>query len=166
MYMYNTYVHVVTSVSILLLSLGAVYTFGVPYEADIEPEETGLTRSQKKTARKKQKRKENKGQLVFEVEEVISGVEKLSLEPEEGKSETPLSTHEACGVSQPVDKEPLKAVRALRKKLKQIAELEARIASGDIEKPDNDQLNKIQKKGQFLEELGLLSREIDVGADV
>ena len=50
-------------------------------------------------------------------------------------------------------KELLKRVRAIRKKLKQIEELESRIASGDITKPDQDQLNKLAKKEEFLEEL-------------
>ena len=47
----------------------------------------------------------------------------------------------------------LKRIRALRKKLKQIEDLESRIASGEITKPDHDQLNKIAKKEEFLKEL-------------
>lgn len=60
---------------------------------------------------------------------------------------------ESSSTTEQQSKEVLKRVRAVRKKLKQIEELEARIASGDITKPDQDQLNKLAKKDEFLEEL-------------
>ena len=47
----------------------------------------------------------------------------------------------------------LKRERALRKKLKQIRDLEERIASGEISKPDRDQLAKIAKKADIEDEL-------------
>ena len=50
-------------------------------------------------------------------------------------------------------RDKLKRERALRKKLKQINELEARIASGEIPKPDRDQLTKIAKKEEIEAEL-------------
>ena len=58
-----------------------------------------------------------------------------------------------------LDKETLKRVRALRKKLKQIDELQARIESGEISTPDQDQLSKISKKDEFLAEYISLTGE-------
>ena len=57
------------------------------------------------------------------------------------------------------DRDPLKRERALRKKLKQIRELQARIASGDIAKPDQNQLDKIAKAIEIEEELEVLTDE-------
>ena len=51
----------------------------------------------------------------------------------------------------------LKRERALRKKLKQIRDLEEKIASGEISKPDRDQLAKIAKKADIEAELQDLS---------
>ena len=44
-------------------------------------------------------------------------------------------------------------VRNLRKKLKQIEELEAKISSGEITKPEQGQLEKIAKKGDLMREI-------------
>lgn len=56
------------------------------------------------------------------------------------------------------DRERLKRERALRKKLKQIRDLEARIMSGEISKPDQDQQAKISKKAEIEAELQLLAQ--------
>ena len=67
-------------------------------------------------------------------------------------SETPAGQKQA-GAS----RDRLKRERALRKKLKQIRDLEERIASGEIGKPDHDQLAKIAKKADIEAELVDLS---------
>lgn len=51
------------------------------------------------------------------------------------------------------ERDRLKRERALRKKLKQIRDLETRIASGEISKPDRDQQTKIAKKAEIEAEL-------------
>ena len=141
-------------------------------------EEKVLTRAQKKNARKKQKKKDKKTtEFAFEIEEVTGSLEQMSVSSErqeqeesvpsvktkdtkqpakETTSSKPLSMAEVKGTG---DGEVLKRIRAVRKKLKQIEELESRIASGDILKPDQDQLGKIAKKEGFLEELSNLMDE-------
>ena len=138
-------------------------------------EEKVLTRAQKKNARKKQKKKDKKTtEFAFEIEEVTGSLEQMSLSSEwqeqeasvktketkqpvkEAATSKPLSTAEVKGTG---DGEVLKRIRAVRKKLKQIEDLESRIASGDIQKPDQDQLSKIAKKEGFLEELSNLMDE-------
>ena len=57
------------------------------------------------------------------------------------------------------ERDRLKRERALRKKLKQIRDLEARITSGEITKPDRDQQAKIAKKAEIEAELQLLAQD-------
>lgn len=144
-------------------------------------EEKALTRAQKKTARKKQKKKEKKAmEFAFEIEEVTDGLEQVALSSKQQTldSSTDMKLKHNGVPKQPVEKtaskqepvaeikskgpgdgEVLRRIRAVRKKLKQIEELESRIASGDIQKPDLDQLSKIAKKEGFLDELAELMEE-------
>ena len=159
-----------------------------------------LSRSQKKAARKKLKKKEKKSaEVAFEIEEITTGFEEVSLKLSSGpaadrhESTTKRgdeevrnyvtfthNTKQICtqqiktyaaislfffrkvscprdaeNASPPkgTDRDRLKRERALRKKLKQIRDLEARIASGEISKPDRDQQAKIAKKADIEEEL-------------
>ena len=66
------------------------------------------------------------------------------------------SNHTATESSMDQDRDNLKRVRNIRKKLKQIEDLEQRISAGDI-KPDRDQLNKISKKQELKDELASLT---------
>ena len=138
-------------------------------------EEKVLTRAQKKNARKKQKKKDKRTtEFAFEIEEVTGSLEQMSLSSERQEQEESVPSVKTKDIKQPVtsskplstaevkgagDGEVLKRIRAIRKKLKQIEELESRIASGDIQKPDQDQLSKIAKKEEFLEELSNLMDE-------
>ena len=70
-----------------------------------------------------------------------------------GSDTTPTSTGPQNTASEDVERDRLKRERALRKKLKQIRDLEARVASGEISKPDRDQQAKIAKKSQIEAEL-------------
>ena len=132
-----------------------------------------MSRAQKKNARKKQKKKEKASELLFEVEEITSAIEQASLQEassqdssSQGKphaSQSPTTAISGYLSSEPTavlsSGDNLKRIRALRKKLKQIEDLEFRIASGEIAKPDQDQLNKIAKKKQFSEELEELAAD-------
>ena len=156
-----------------LLPTGAEFVDPVVFATNEGPsEEKPMTRAQKKNVRKKQKKKEKASELLFEVEEITSAVEQVSLlEDSSSKELSPggkpqisvsttvvklVATDETTVSSAPGDN--LKRIRTLRKKLKQIEDLEVRIASGNITKPDQDQLNKIAKKEEFLKEL----EELDV----
>lgn len=46
-----------------------------------------------------------------------------------------------------------KKLKKLRKKLREIEEIESRINSGGLAKPEKDQLEKISKKGEILNEI-------------
>lgn len=131
-------------------------------------ENKAMSKSQKKNARRKQKKKESNKEKVmeFEVEEVIEGISGVTLTGDKmGEHEPDLiaqapsdttDTFSSRGVEEvaaPDGREKLKKVRNLRKKLKQIEELEKRILVGDIKKPDLDQLTKIAKKKEIQDEL-------------
>ena len=134
---------------------------------DEPSEEKPMSRAQKKNARKKQKKREKASELLFEVEEITSAVEKASLQDSSSSSEfpphvtaiSPIATKPEASSETTSFGDNLKKIRALRKKLKQIEDLENRIASGEILKPDKDQLNKIAKKEGFLKELEELAAD-------
>ena len=77
-----------------------------------------------------------------------------------------MSTTETRGTPEAVclsggdeERERLRRERALRKKLKQIRDLEVRIVTGEIGKPDHDQEAKIAKKAEIEAELLELMRD-------
>ena len=118
-----------------------------------EEAEKSLTRSQKKNIRKKQKKKEAKPDLLFEVEEVIGGLSTLEVshtdvEVAVKNDSTPIETAESETVK--------RKLRALKKKIKQIEDLEVKLLSGEI--LEKEQLDKISKKEFYVEELSKLTQ--------
>ena len=129
--------------------------------------EKSLTRAQKKNMKKKQKKKESKIDHIFEVEEVIGGFSEIKIE---GNDDLHVSTHpgmkieDDCMATKEVEnltqqlKTPnevlQKRIRTLKKKIKQIEELETRLDSGEI--LEKEQLEKISKKDYFMEELSTI----------
>lgn len=118
-----------------------------------------LSKSQKKSLKKKEKKK-SATMPAFEIEEVITPTPKSVSANEVVTTQAVEQLHQLSGSTEnPVETEQvdkLKLARAFRKKLKQIAELESRIMSGDIKKPDVGQINKISKKKEYEKELALL----------
>ena len=121
-----------------------------------------LTRAQKKNMKKKQKKKESKQpDYAFEIEEVIGPMEEMKVS--EVDSETtvlPPPSEEPgvkeVGISECSIDEIKKKIRTLKKKLKQIEELEEKVSQGDIN-PNKEQINKLSKKEAFLEEIQSLT---------
>ncbi len=118
-----------------------------------------MTKAQKKNAQKRQKKKEKRQKETgFEIEEMIEGFERARISSDTSPKQ--LSVPEVA--SRPLvtdqedittNKEQVKRIRTLGKKLHQIDELERRIETGEIPKPDKDQLRKIANKEQLLEEM-------------
>ena len=127
------------------------FSSGLTSSEDIEKH---LSKSQKKNLRKKQKKKESKHEYVFEVEEVIEGITDITVK----ENDAVITSIKEDVVSSLSDISPellQKKIRALRKKIKQIDDLEARLDNGDI--LEKEQLEKISKKDNFLEELSKLT---------
>ena len=133
--------------------------------ASSDSTEKEMTRAQKKNALKHQKRREKKNKkqqaaattVESTMEGVVEAMETMSVSTSEAPPPPPppLKGHDNDQemAQEDRDREVLKRTRNIRKKLKQIEDLERRIASGEIAKPDKDQLGKITKKEDFLEEL-------------
>ncbi|XP_068219121.1 partner of Y14 and mago [Palaemon carinicauda] len=68
------------------------------------------------------------------------------------------STSDKDQQSGPAD--PLKRLRNLRKKLRDIEKLEKQINSGELKKPEEDQLSKVKKKGEVLKLIKELEKEV------
>lgn len=101
--------------------------------------------------RKKQKKKESKSDLIFDIEEVIGGVSEMNVENDKPHTIREESTSAAPATTEVL----LKRIRALRKKIKQIEDLETKLDSGEI--LEKEQLEKISKKDSFMEELSTLT---------
>lgn len=140
----------------------------VPVPGNDGAEEKALSRTQKKAARRKQRKRERKAaDVAFEIEELTADLEATSLtstvegsgqgsghdQPSLGAPES----SQAAGVASTGERDHLRRVRALRKKLKQIEQLEARIISGDITNPDQDQTIKISRKQDLIDEIMVLT---------
>jgi partner of Y14 and mago len=54
-----------------------------------------------------------------------------------------------------------KHIRKLKKQLREISLLEEKIADGTISNPEKQQLDKISKKGEILEELEKMGEPLD-----
>lgn len=128
------------------------------------PGERPLTRSQKKYLKKKEKKKKVSTEHVFQIEEEIEPVSHSCV-----KSFPEVSTQISDYVPPSADKESSlvdikvnekedshRQVRTIRKKLKQIADLESRIVSGSITKPDQHQLQKLARKEEYQQQLAKL----------
>lgn len=124
--------------------------------------EKPLTRAQKKNIRKKQKKKDTK--YAFEIEEIITNMEDVAIETKSDFIPVSEVTIETKSNSVPVSEaqesdrsiDINKKIRTLRKKLKQIEELEEKLDGGEF-KPNKEQIAKISKKKDFLEEIEALS---------
>lgn len=56
------------------------------------------------------------------------------------------------------DEELAKRIKKLRKKVREIESIESKIENGELKKPDPDQLEKIGRKNQILDQLNELER--------
>ena len=132
-------------------------------------DDRGLTRSQKKYLKKKEKKKKVSTGFVFEIEEEIKPV---SSSPVKSSVEIPSQISVSSdSTSRPTlpDSEYLpvadkqmeqedfhKRIRTIRKKLKQIDDLETKISTGSISSPDENQIQKIDRKEEYQRELAKL----------
>uniref|UniRef100_A0A1A8HHN1 Within bgcn homolog n=1 Tax=Nothobranchius korthausae TaxID=1143690 RepID=A0A1A8HHN1_9TELE len=123
-------------------------------------EAAGLSKSAKRNMKRKEKRKQQQhlqdqdGDA--EVESVSSAVENVSIS-EGGGSEDQTSVSPADD-SSAADAEKAKKIKNVRKKLRQVEELQQKVDSGEIKQPTKDQLEKLARAGLLYEELEQLER--------
>lgn len=64
------------------------------------------------------------------------------------------------GGQQPVATDPAKKLRNLKKKLRDIEALEAKLSSGEIESPEPEQLEKVARKPDVMKDINALEKQI------
>ena len=124
-----------------------------------EEELTIASKPKTKSQKKNEKRKQKKSQAKVEGEDgdvdIVSATERLHIHDSEQQDMsravelTPTDPDPDCEPNQ--DREKIKTIRALKKRLKQIEELQARIDSG--EQLDKDQQAKLARKDAIMAEL-------------
>nr|CAG4649864.1 EOG090X0KVN [Scapholeberis mucronata]SVE94023.1 EOG090X0KVN [Scapholeberis mucronata] len=134
-------------------------------KAGEKPAIPGLPPSSQTT--KKKKKKSSKPET--EVKEVTSKLAGFTIqEPSFGpvtKTKTPKQTPNETSVSVPKEDalpstDPAKRLKNLKKKLKDIEALEAKIKNGELKNPDKDQLEKIKRKKEVIKETQELEKLI------
>ncbi|XP_044143336.1 partner of Y14 and mago isoform X2 [Bufo gargarizans] len=101
-----------------------------------------------KTAKRKMKRKEKKNQEKGEresVEEARQDIGKISISETEVKNDKSNSENAAA--------EKTKKLKNLRKKLRQVEDLQQKIDSGEIKQPSKEQLEKLARRKALEEEI-------------
>ncbi|XP_008291970.1 partner of Y14 and mago [Stegastes partitus] len=129
-----------------------------------DSETAGLSKSAKRNMKRKEKRKQqHQGQDGdADVESVSDAVENVSIsEGGEAANKTPPPP---VSVSSPDDSsaaaaEKAKKIKNLRKKLRQVEELQQKVDSGEIKQPTKDQLEKLGRAKALRDELQQLEQE-------
>lgn len=134
-----------------------------------DSEVAGLSKSAKRNMKRKEKRKQQQhpGQDGdADVDSVSDAVENVSLSEggeSSNKTATATATAAAVSVSSPDDSsaaaEKSKKIKNLKKKLRQVEELQQKVDSGEIQEPTKDQLEKLARAHAIQVELEQLERD-------
>ncbi|XP_017324507.1 partner of Y14 and mago [Ictalurus punctatus] len=128
-------------------------------KADKECETAGLSKAAKRNMKRKEKRKQQhaQGQQEVnkeEVETVTKELEKVSFAAEE-QNNTSASTELSAAST-----DKAKKIKNLRKKLRQVEELQQKVDSGELPNPSKDQLEKLGRAQALREELRQLEADL------
>ncbi|KAK3859924.1 hypothetical protein Pcinc_033992 [Petrolisthes cinctipes] len=77
--------------------------------------------------------------------------------------DTHVSNNTNADGKQPVATDSAKRLRNLKKKLRDIEKLETQIKSGELKKPGKDQLEKIKRKSDVMQQIEELEEELEEG---
>ncbi|XP_038044948.1 partner of Y14 and mago-like [Patiria miniata] len=135
-----------------------------PSELKLAPETKNLSKSAKKKEKRKQKKQEkaaDEGHASQEqTEEVSRKLAGVSL------SSAGVGDTDAAAAAQRTGRAPSappdKRAKTLRKKIRQMEEIQAKIDSGELESPSKDQLEKLSRRAEVEEELERLVAEFGV----
>uniref|UniRef100_A0A8C3RUH7 PYM homolog 1, exon junction complex associated factor n=1 Tax=Chelydra serpentina TaxID=8475 RepID=A0A8C3RUH7_CHESE len=132
--------------------------------AKVESGDTGLSKTAKRNLKRKEKRKQQQEKGEQETDELIQSLEKATLSggssrdrgpPGDGKSapqQLPCGG-KALGDGDSSASEKTKKMKNLKKKLRQVEELQQRLDSGEIKQPTKEQLEKLARRKALEEEL-------------
>lgn len=111
-----------------------------------------LSKSAKKNAKRKEKRKQQRNDNVSNVDVATTAISSLKISSERSHATTD---------SKPTQEETAKKIKNLKKKLRQIEDLETKINSGELKNPEKEQLEKVKKKQQIIDEIEDLELDLD-----
>ena len=141
-------------------------------EDDKLKDTAGLSKSTKRNKKKREKKKQAAA-AVDGMRAITDSMNAASLSPSSrpdkskqsnsGQShsceqQTSQSSANAAALPQEVD--PSKRLKSLKKKLRQIEGLEAKINSGELKNPEKEQLEKVARKQELLDEIEDLELEL------
>ncbi len=135
---------------------------GLNFVEDEKPKDGAVL---SKSAKKKLKQKEKKKQAAAtsEVQELTNSVKSISLSASGAENEATSSKGQCSqGASQEDAQvvDPEKKLKNLKKKLRQIEGLEAKINSGELKNPETAQLEKVAKKQEVIDAIEDLELEL------
>ncbi|WAQ94379.1 PYM1-like protein [Mya arenaria] len=127
-----------------------------PQASNKQPSENtdNMSKAAKKNAKRKEKKKQQDGQTVSVTQ---SGLPVVNISEQMARTSLNAKKDKVEGDKQ----DTLRKVRQLRKKVKQIEDLERRIETGELKQPEKDQLDKISKKQSLVDEMEELQLELD-----
>lgn len=128
----------------------------------VQPEQPKLTKNQKKHERKKNKKKEEpevqSKSIGSSVEQATKRVESMNLNSAPIKSTTAAGTVYTNNPNEVKQKK----LKNLKKKLRQIEELQSKIDSGEVTNIEDNQREKLAKKNEIQEEIEELERQLGI----
>ncbi|XP_026884910.1 partner of Y14 and mago [Electrophorus electricus] len=123
---------------------------------DRESEATGLSKTAKRNMKRKEKRKQQQGQgpAGGEAEALAKELEKVVVSAAEQQQNSAAAPAEPSTAT-----EKVKKMKNLRKKLRQVEELQQKLDSGELQNPSKDQLDKLGRAQALREELRQLEED-------
>lgn len=124
----------------------------------------GLSKSAKRNMKRKEKRKQQQQQGQdgdADVESVSNAVENVSIsESDKSANKTAAPVSAASSIdSSAAAAEKAKKIKNVKKKLRQVEELQQKVDSGEIKQPTKDQLEKLGRAKALQEELEQLEQD-------
>ncbi|CAI5765616.1 PYM homolog 1, exon junction complex associated factor [Podarcis lilfordi] len=128
-----------------------------------ESGEIGLSKTAKRNLKRKEKRKQQQEKGDRDTDDLIQSLEKttLSVTPgssgdaklavPDGSTRPPAGSGDSSSATANLEKN--KKIKNVKKKLRQVEELQARIDSGEIKQPTKEQLDKLARRKALEEEL-------------
>lgn len=132
--------------------------------------ETGLSKTAKRNLKRKEKRKQQQEKGEREADGLMQALEKVSLAG--GDSEGPPGDNHAaapqpgCPPGPPAEggdapsAERSRKIKNLKKKLRQVEELQQRVDAGDVKQPTKEQLEKLGRRKTLEQELWELEQDL------
>jgi len=134
-------------------------TFVLPAPVHVIPglntDQSPVTQTQTSSSKNKKKKKSSNQSQV-----TSNGVSELSSQLSSASITDKSNSNGAGQGQQPVATDPAKKLRNLKKKLRDIEALEAKLHSGEVENPEPEQLEKVARKSDVMKDIAALEKQI------